>query len=100
MKQIKFAYILMGKGFDPQVNRVALCNEWNNCAVVGVDNMELAVSAAKQLRDEGVDVIELCGAFDDSMTREIIDALDGKIPVGHCTHFPSEDEKFSAVFGS
>ena len=44
------------------------------------------------------DVIELCGAFEKEGAREIIDATDGKIPIGFVTHLDFQDSLFDELF--
>jgi hypothetical protein len=45
------------------------------------------VLASKVLVEEGVQVIELCGGFDENMTRRIIDAIGGAVPVAAVAYF-------------
>ncbi|HQK26217.1 MAG TPA: DUF6506 family protein, partial [Synergistaceae bacterium] len=39
-------------------------------------------TAARELRDGGVQLLDLCGGFDGHLTARIIAAVEGKIPVG------------------
>lgn len=47
-------------------------------------DMEAAKAAAKELVEKGVFFLELCSYFNKERTLEIIDAIDGKVPVGSC----------------
>ncbi|MCB6994393.1 DUF6506 family protein [bacterium 210820-DFI.6.37] len=47
-------------------------------------DLEAAKAAAKELVDQGVSFLELCSYFDRTKTLEIIDAIDGAVPVGSC----------------
>lgn len=96
---LKYAFLLMGDGLDPAVHQAHFANECNDVSVYGVDNIELACAKARELIDEGVELIELCGAFHTAFTKQVIAAVGGKIPIGNVTHLDSEDEKFIKLFG-
>lgn len=49
---------------------------------VGVPAVADAPEAARQLLAEGVELIELCGAFGGAGLASVIAAIDGKVPVG------------------
>lgn len=47
-------------------------------------DLEAAKAAAKELTEQGVYFLELCSYFDREKTLEVIEAIDGKVPVGSC----------------
>ena len=47
-----------------------------------VKDMEMAKEAARELIDAEIDFIELCSFFDKEKLEEIIEEIDGKVPVG------------------
>ena len=49
-----------------------------------VPDIDSACEAAKELVETGVALIELCGLFDMEKTKAVIEAIDGKVPVGSC----------------
>lgn len=49
-----------------------------------IKDMKQAKKAAKTLVDRKVDFIELCSWFDRLMMEEIVDYIDGAVPVGTC----------------
>jgi len=49
---------------------------------VSAKNYEEAGKLAKKLIDEGIEVIELCGGFGHKGVAKIVEAVEGKIPVG------------------
>jgi hypothetical protein len=55
-----------------------------NTTIVLVDSDETAQAAAIGLVERGIDFIELCGYFNEIRAGEIIDAIDGRVPVGYC----------------
>lgn len=50
--------------------------------IVAVSSIASACNAAQNLVDEGFEVIELCGGFDDTGLEIINKAIDHTIPVG------------------
>ena len=87
--------MIMGP-FDPKIDRKAIGKN-NNAEIIGVKNLEEAKEISKSLMGIA-DVIELCGAFEESGAREIIDTTDGKIPVGFVTHLDFQDDLFDKLF--
>lgn len=92
---MKFVYIIMGP-FDPKIDRKAIGKN-ENAEIIGVRNLKEAKEVCKSLIGIA-DVIELCGAFEKEGAREIIDATDGKIPVGFVTHLDFQDDLFDKLF--
>lgn len=93
---MKFAFLVMGN-FYSQKDRATFPD--GETSMIGVSSLEEAKSVAKKLADEGVACIELCGAFEETGARAIIEATGGKLPVGFVTHLPEQDSLFQAVFG-
>ncbi|WP_175059802.1 DUF6506 family protein [Thermococcus sp. 2319x1] len=50
--------------------------------VVGVKNYDEACRIAKELVSEGIAAIELCGGFGHRGVAKIVEAVEGKVPVG------------------
>jgi len=48
----------------------------------GVPSVDDAPRAARALLDEGVELIELCGAFAGAGLAAMVDAVEGRVPVG------------------
>ena len=92
---MKFVYLIMGP-FDPQIDRKAIGKN-HNAEIIGVKNLDQAKEVCKSLIGLA-DVIELCGAFEKEGAREIIDATDGKIPIGFVTHLDSQNDLFDKLF--
>ena len=92
---MKFAFIIMGK-YQMQTDRAAIKD--GAAQIVGVSGVEEACRAAAELRDSGVDCIELCGAFGEAGARRVIEATENRIPVGYVTHLPEQDELYRRAF--
>jgi hypothetical protein len=99
LKCLNFAFLVMGKGYDPEIHRAYFENAYTKTLVVGVENIEAAQQTAKALAKTGIELIELCGAFGEDGARAVIDALDGAAPVGYVTHFDSQQPMLDALFG-
>lgn len=92
---MKFAFLIMGN-FDMKMDRAAIHE--GDAQMIGVSDMQEAVAVAKQLCEEGIDCIELCGAFGAEGAKQIIEITENRIPVGYVTHLPEQDEIYKAVF--
>lgn len=92
---MKFVYLIMGP-FDSKDDRKAIGKN-HNAEIIGVKNLEEAKEISRSLIGIA-DVIELCGAFEKEGAREIIDATDGKIPIGFVTHLDSQNDLFDKLF--
>ena len=57
-----------------------------------------ACAAARELLEQGVGCIELCGAFGPDGARRIIEATGNRIPVGYVTHLPEQEAVYRAAF--
>ncbi len=66
--------------------------------MIGVASIEEARNVARKLQEEGVDCIELCGAFGENGAREIIEATGNKLPIGYATHLPEQDVVYAKTF--
>lgn len=68
--------------------------------IIGVSDLEEACKAAVNLYEDGIDCIELCGAFGEEGAKRVIHATHNKIPVGFITHLPEQDELYETVFSN
>lgn len=98
MKFLTVAFIVMGRDYNPTEQLVSFENEFNKSYLVGVNNMEQACEAAKDMVGKGVDMIELCGYFKAEGTEKIVEYIDGAVPVGYVTFSESEAKKLASVF--
>ena len=93
---MKFAFLVMGN-FHAEADRAAIHS--GEAQIIGVGNLEEAVTVAKQLQKDGVGCIELCGAFGEAGAKAIIKATENKLPIGYVTHLPEQNDVYAAVFG-
>ncbi len=92
---MKFAYLIMGK-FDDRTDKAEIQN--GTAQIIGVASIEAAIKVARRLQNEGVDCIELCGAFGEDGARKIIEATENKLPIGYITHLKEQDEVYNMLF--
>lgn len=80
--KLKAAFIFVAPEADPARDRAWVKTPVVELLAVGVKNYEAAAALAGDLADEGIQAIELCGGFGHLGTAKIIEAVQGKIPVG------------------
>ncbi len=80
MKKWGFIYTLGDEAGSSRVDQLGS----GACELVciGVPSVAEAPAAARQLLDQGVQLIELCGAFGGAGLAAVVAAVDGRVPVG------------------
>jgi hypothetical protein len=79
---LKAAFIFVAPDADPQFHRQWIETPKVHLLSVGVRDYAQAAATARQLVEDGIAAIELCGGFGNKGTAMICDAVEGKIPVG------------------
>jgi len=92
---MKFAFIIMGN-FSSKTDRASIHD--NDAQIIGVSNIDEACSVAKNLCKDGIDCIELCGAFGDDGCKQIVESTNNSIPVGYVVHLPEQDDLYLKTF--
>ena len=93
---MKFAFLILGD-FCPETDRAAI--HGGAAQMRGVSTLEDACAAARELLEQGVGCIELCGAFEEAGARAVITATGGKVAVSYAVHLPEQDALFAEIFG-
>ena len=78
-----WAYIYGQPGADPVADRFVIEREGQRTSLVPVPDESAAASVALGLIDEGAELIELCGGFGLAEAARVVEAVDGRVPVGH-----------------
>ncbi|MEQ4303925.1 DUF6506 family protein [Plantactinospora sp. B6F1] len=98
-----WAYLYEHPGTDPVTDRVVLDRAGQRTSLVPVPDESLAATIAVRLVEDGVGLIELCGGFSVPAVARVIEAVAGRVPVGHVT-FGVESvagaAAYSAQFGA
>ena len=81
----EYGIIIMGEGIAEGTTKTekVIGSEFNTTIIIVGDD-ETAKAAAQGLVDSGVDFMELCSYFNEIKAGEIIEAINGAIPVGYC----------------
>lgn len=93
-----FGFVVTGTGLDPAQHRLTMSSAAFSMTVIGVTTPSEGVAAAVALRDEGVQLIELCGGFGPRWTARVIEAIDGSVPVGAVAYGPESIDAMHALF--
>ena len=67
---------------------------------VGVRNASEAAAAARRLVGEGVELIELCGGFGGEGLGAVVQAVQGKVPVGAVFYGVDASAGLQRLFGA
>lgn len=79
----RWAYIFEQPGANPEVDRFVIDREGQETTLVAVPDASAAARVAIELVDDGTQLIELCGGFSLADAASVVDAVDGRVPVGH-----------------
>jgi hypothetical protein len=79
---LKAAFMFVAPEADPEKHNAIVSTPLVELHIVGVKNYDEACKMAKQLVDEGISAIELCGGFGHAGVAKVCEAVDYKIPVG------------------
>jgi predicted polyphosphate/ATP-dependent NAD kinase len=71
-----FIYTLDEPANEPRVDTMG------SLICIGVSSVSDAPSLARQLVEDGVELIELCGGFGGAGLADIVSAVQGRVPVG------------------
>lgn len=86
---------------DPDAPPVTMTTGSAACQLVcvGVPRVDDGPEAARTLLAEGVELIELCGAFAGAGLAAVVAEVDGKVPVGAVFYGGEAATGLSALFG-
>lgn len=95
-----FAFIFLTPGFAPETNSVISEKDGYRFKAVGIEmsQKEQVIIVAKQLVEEGYQMIELCGGFGPEWTYKVSAALENKIPVGGVFYGPQFRQQLADLF--
>ncbi|REE97144.1 DUF6506 family protein [Thermomonospora umbrina] len=92
-----WAFIYGQPGADPTADRFVIERAGQRTTLVPVADEGQAAQVAVELVEEGVELIELCGGFTAVEAARVIEAVDGRVPVGHVA-YASESLEGAATY--
>jgi len=96
-----WAFIYLGVGTeDPAIHRTIISHGGLETTIVAVPDPELAPQVAAELVESGAQSIELCGGFGPLWTARVIDAVEGRVPVGAVSYGVESVNKLARLFPS
>ena len=93
----KYAFIEEAEGASPENYSFTYENSESCSFVAGVNDMDMAEELVKKLDQEGYELIDLCGAFDDERAQRRRKAVKGDMEILHVNYFPEEQKKLDAL---
>lgn len=100
MALTKFGFIVTGSGLDPAQHRSIMRSGAFEMIAVGVGKASQGPDVARSLVAEGVQLLELCGGFGPVWTARVLEAIDGRIPVGSVGYGPESIDAMYELFRS
>lgn len=94
----KFAYMLMGEDYDTSLHKAEFETENQITYIKTVRNLDEACEKAIELKNDGVGVIELCGAFGKLGADKIIKVTDNKVGIGYVINSEDQSSLFNRFF--
>lgn len=96
----KFAFLLMGEGYDPEKHQCCFCKENSETHIYTVRNFDEAKERVLSLYRDGFGAIELCGAFGKEKADLLAELTNFEVAIGYVVHNPELDELFVRFFGN
>ena len=87
MSQFQYGYIIKAPGYALDVTNATLESDAFKSNITGVGTIEEACTAAQQMVEKKVTLIELCSGFKADDAKTIFDAIDGAAKVGYIGEF-------------
>jgi len=94
---MKYAFIMNSGTLNPESYSVLYEDGGNHYYFAAVHGMKMTRELAKKLADDGYELIDLCGDFDEEKTEEIRKASEGKIKVNYAKYTEEEMAKYNAL---
>ena len=82
MEILKAAFMFVAPEADSKKHRAIISTPAVELHVVGVKNYNEACEVAKELVNQGIAAIELCGGFGNEGVAKVVKAVEHKVPIG------------------
>ena len=94
---LKYAFLICFPGSDSKKHRAVIETPTLSATVVVAKDFDDAANVAKSLVEDGVQLIDLCGAYGPVGAAKIVEAVGNKIPVGSVNYGIESTEKLAAL---
>lgn len=84
--KLQVLYMFCDPTADSDKNRLVTETEDGVVHVIGVKSTDEGAEIARQMVEEGVAIVELCGAFGYEGAKKVHDSVGEKVPVGMMVH--------------
>jgi len=98
MALTNFGFIVRGDGLDPERHVQVMQTSTFKMTTIGISRLEQGPAAARRLVAEGVQLIELCGAFGPIWSAKVIEAIGDTVPIGSVAYGPEAIDRVHAIF--
>ncbi|RKX54463.1 MAG: hypothetical protein DRP50_04350 [Thermotoga sp.] len=82
MEKLKAAFMFIAPEADPKKHKTIISTPEVELHVVGVKSYDEACKVAKELVNQEIAAIELCGGFGNAGVAKVSEAVERKIPIG------------------
>jgi hypothetical protein len=84
--KLRVLYMFRDPTADSTIHKALIETEAGMVYIVGVSSIDKGAEIAKEMVDNGIALIELCGAFGYEGAKMVSDAVGDKVPVGMMVH--------------
>ena len=94
---MKYAFIMNSAGLNPESYSVTYQNEGNQYYFAAVHGMIMTRELARKLADEGYQLLDLCGDYDEVKAHDVEEAAGGRMKVNYAKYSAEDQIKFEAL---
>jgi hypothetical protein len=93
-----WAFVYTAAGSPPEGSFTTEDTGACRTVLVGIPSPDHVLAVAKQLVNDGVQLIELCGGFGPVWAGKVVETVDGAVPVGMVGYGPEAVDQVHAIF--
>lgn len=94
---MKYAFIMNSRTLNPESYSVVYEDAGDQYFISGVHGMKMTRELTKKLADDGYELIDLCGNFNEEKTEEIRKVTEEKVKVNYAKYTEEELAKLEAL---